>query len=31
LISLVNKVKENEANYKAQTEAQKIKIEDLRR
>jgi hypothetical protein len=31
LISLVNKVKEDEANYKAQTEAQKIEIEDLRR
>jgi hypothetical protein len=31
LISLVNKVKEDEANYKAQTEAQKTKIEDLRR
>jgi hypothetical protein len=31
LISLVNKVKENEANFKAQTEAQKTKIEDLRR
>jgi Ribonuclease G/E len=31
LISLVNKVKEDEANYKAQVEAQKTKIEDLRR
>jgi Ribonuclease G/E len=31
LISLVNKVKEDEANYKAQTEAQKTEIEDLRR
>jgi hypothetical protein len=31
LISLLNKVKEDEANYKAQTEAQKTKIEDLRR
>jgi Ribonuclease G/E len=31
LISLVNKVKEDEANYKAQTEAQKMEIEDLRR
>jgi hypothetical protein len=31
LISLVNKVKEDEANYKGQTEAQKIKIEDLQR
>jgi hypothetical protein len=31
LISLVNKVKEDEANFKAQTEAQKTKIEDLRR
>jgi hypothetical protein len=31
LISLVNKVKEDEANYKAQAEAQKTKIEDLRR
>jgi hypothetical protein len=31
LISLVNKVKEDEANYKAQVEAQKNEIEDLRR
>jgi hypothetical protein len=31
LISLVNKVKEDEANYKAQAEAQKMEIEDLRR
>jgi hypothetical protein len=31
LISLVNKVKEDEANYKAQSEAQKTEIEDLRR
>jgi hypothetical protein len=31
LISLVNKVKEDEANYKAQTEAQKTEIENLRR
>jgi Ribonuclease G/E len=31
LISLVNKVKEDEANYKAQTEAQKTEIEDLQR
>jgi hypothetical protein len=31
LISLVNKVKEDEANYKAEAEAQKTKIEDLRR
>jgi hypothetical protein len=31
LISLVSKVKEDEANFKAQTEAQKSKIEDLRR
>ena len=31
LISLVNKVKEDEANYKAQAEAQKTDIEDLRR
>ena len=31
LISLVNKIKEDEANYKAQAEAQKTKIEDLRR
>jgi Ribonuclease G/E len=31
LISLVNEVKEDEANYKAQTEAQKMEIEDLRR
>jgi predicted RNase H-like nuclease (RuvC/YqgF family) len=30
-ISLVNKVKEDEANYKAHAEAQKTKIEDLRR
>jgi hypothetical protein len=30
LISLVNKVKEDEANFKAQTEAQKSEIEDLR-
>jgi Ribonuclease G/E len=28
---LVNKVKEDEANYKAQAEAQKTEIEDLRR
>jgi Ribonuclease G/E len=31
LISLVNKVKEDEANFKAQAEAQKIEIKDLRR
>jgi hypothetical protein len=31
LISLVNKVKEGKANYKAQAEAQKTEIEDLRR
>jgi hypothetical protein len=31
LISLVNKVKEDEASFKAQDEAQKIEIEDLRR
>jgi Ribonuclease G/E len=31
LISLVNKVKEDEANFKAQAEAQKIEIEDLQR
>jgi molecular chaperone GrpE (heat shock protein) len=31
LISLVNKVKEDKANFKAQVEAQKTKIEDLRR
>jgi chromosome segregation ATPase len=31
LISLVNKVNEDEANYKAQAEAQKTEIEDLRR
>jgi hypothetical protein len=31
LISLVNKVKEDEANYKAHAEAQKIEIEDLRK
>jgi hypothetical protein len=29
LISLVNKVKEDEASFKAQVEAQKIEIEDL--
>jgi hypothetical protein len=29
LISLVNKVKEDEANYKARAEAQKMEIEDL--
>jgi hypothetical protein len=31
LISLVNKVKEDETNYKTQAEAQKTEIEDLRR
>jgi hypothetical protein len=31
LLSLVNKVKEDEASFKAQAEAQKIEIEDLRR
>jgi hypothetical protein len=31
LISLVNKVKEDEASFKAQAGAQKIEIEDLRR
>ena len=31
LISLVNKVKEDEGNYKAQAEAQKAEIEDLRK
>jgi Ribonuclease G/E len=31
LISLVNKVKEDETNYKAQAEAQKAEIEDLRK
>jgi hypothetical protein len=31
LISLVNKVKEDEASFKAQAEAQKIEIEDLRK
>jgi hypothetical protein len=31
LISLVNKVKEDEANYKAQAEAQKTETENLRR
>jgi hypothetical protein len=31
LISLMNKVKEDEANYKAQIEAQKTEIEDIRR
>jgi hypothetical protein len=30
LFSLVNKVKEDEASFKAQAEAQKIEIEDLR-
>jgi hypothetical protein len=30
-ISLVNKVKEDEVNYKAQAEAQKTEIEDLQR
>jgi hypothetical protein len=29
LISLVNKVKEDEANYKTQAEAQKTEIKDL--
>jgi hypothetical protein len=31
LISLVNKVKEDEDNYKSQVEAQKTEIEDLRK
>jgi cell division septum initiation protein DivIVA len=31
LISLINKVKEDEASFKAQAEAQKTEIEDLRR
>jgi hypothetical protein len=31
LISLVNKVKENEASFKAQAEIQKNEIEDLRK
>jgi hypothetical protein len=31
LISLVNRVKEDQANYKAQVEAQKTEIEDLRK
>jgi Ribonuclease G/E len=31
IISLVNKVKEDEASFKAQAEAQKIEIKDLRR
>jgi hypothetical protein len=31
LISLVNKVKEDEASFKAQTKAQKTEIEDIRR
>jgi hypothetical protein len=31
LISLVNKVKEDEASFKVQAEAQKTEIEDLRR
>jgi hypothetical protein len=30
-ISLVNKIKEDEAQYKAQAEAQKAEVEDLRR
>jgi hypothetical protein len=30
LFSLVNKVKEDEASFKAQADAQKIEIEDLR-
>jgi hypothetical protein len=30
LLSLVDKVKEDEANFKTQSEAQKIEIEDLR-
>jgi hypothetical protein len=31
LISLVNKIKEDEAQFKAQAEAQKAEVEDLRR
>jgi hypothetical protein len=31
LLSLINKVKEDEASFKAQAEAQKTEIEDLRR
>jgi vacuolar-type H+-ATPase subunit B/Vma2 len=31
LISLVNKIKEDKAQYKAQAEAQKAEVEDLRR
>jgi hypothetical protein len=31
LLSLVNKVKEDEASFKAQAEVQKIEIEDLQR
>jgi hypothetical protein len=31
LISLVSKIKENEAKYNAQAEAQKAEVEDLRR
>jgi hypothetical protein len=31
LISLVNKVKEDEASYKTQAETQKAEIEDLRK
>jgi hypothetical protein len=31
LISLINKIKEDEAQYKAQAEAQKAKVEDLHR
>jgi hypothetical protein len=30
LLTLVDKVKKNEANFKTQSEAQKIEIEDLR-
>jgi hypothetical protein len=31
LISLVNKMKEDEARYNAQAEAQKVEVEDLRK
>jgi fructose/tagatose bisphosphate aldolase len=31
LISLMNKIKEDEAKYNAQAEAQKAKVEDLRK
>jgi hypothetical protein len=31
LLTLVDKVKENEANFKTESEAQKYEIEDLRK